>query len=135
MSLTITYTFAPNTLIRSAYMNQNFDDCANAHNTHIALVTAHGSLVSTAIDYTVAAGVTCVIVSSTAVARTISIPAARLASNAPLAIKDGSGAAGTNNITIDTGGAETIDGFDEVVICEDGGAFALRSDGSNWWIM
>ncbi|MBK2124816.1 phage head spike fiber domain-containing protein [Fangia hongkongensis] len=46
-------------------------------------------------------------------------------------VKDESGGAGTNNITIDTEGSETIDGATSVVISVNYGAVRLYSDGSN----
>ncbi len=46
-------------------------------------------------------------------------------------VKDESGGAGTFNITIDTEGAETIDGEASVDIVADFGDLIMYSDGSN----
>ena len=50
-------------------------------------------------------------------------------------IKDQSGNAGTNNITIATGGSETIDGDATLVIAADFGGVVLYSNGSNWFVL
>lgn len=49
-------------------------------------------------------------------------------------VKDEAGAAGTNNITIDTAGAETIDGNATYTINVDYGAINIMCDGSNFFI-
>lgn len=49
-------------------------------------------------------------------------------------IKDESGAAGTNNITIDGDGTETIDGTTTRVINTNYGSMNIISDGTNWYI-
>jgi len=51
-----------------------------------------------------------------------------------LIIKDVGGAAGTNNITIDPNGSETIDGEATVVIAANSGSVMLFCDGSNYFI-
>ena len=51
-----------------------------------------------------------------------------------LTIKDAGGLAGTNNITIDTEGAEKIDGSDTAVIAANYNAINLYCDGTNWFI-
>jgi len=49
-------------------------------------------------------------------------------------IKDAGGNAGTFNITIDTQGAEKIDGENTLVIDSDYASFTLYSDGAHWFI-
>ena len=51
-----------------------------------------------------------------------------------ITIKDEDGNAATNNITIDTEGAETIDGAASKTIVTDYGRISVYSDGSNWFI-
>lgn len=68
--------------------------------------------------------------------RTLTISTATIALGTPssvlkLTINDESGGAGTNNITIDTEGAETIDGASSVAIVVGSGVIRLYSDGSN----
>ena len=64
---------------------------------------------------------------------TITLPTAQLRSGRVYTIKDESGSASSNNITIATEGAETIDGSATDTISEDYGAKAYYSDGSNWF--
>lgn len=73
-------------------------------------------------------------VTDTSVTRTITIQTADIVVGRIFIIKDESGAAGTNNITIDTQGAETIDGAASVAITADFGAARLYSDGSNLFL-
>ena len=62
------------------------------------------------------------------------LPTAQTVSGRTIIIKDAGGNAGTNNITIDTEGAETIDGAGTLVINSDYSSVSLYSDGSNWFI-
>jgi hypothetical protein len=73
-------------------------------------------------------------VTSTASARTITISTADIIAGRQFVIKDESGAAGTNNITIDTEGSEKIDGVDTVVISTNYGSVNIYSDGTNLFI-
>lgn len=50
-------------------------------------------------------------------------------------IKDESGLAGTNNITIETEGSETIDGSSNYIISNNYGSVSLASNGSNLFII
>lgn len=43
MAISITYSFSPNTTIRSADVNQNFTDCVSWSTTHEADTTTHGA--------------------------------------------------------------------------------------------
>lgn len=52
-----------------------------------------------------------------------------------ITIKDASGNASINNITIDTEGSELIDGDTTAIISGDYDAITLYSDGSNWFII
>lgn len=53
----------------------------------------------------------------------------------PLRIMDISGAAATNNITINRAGADTIDGLTSLTISGNYGAFALRVTPSSNWVI
>ena len=64
----------------------------------------------------------------------LTLPTAQTVSGRIIVIKDAGGNALTNNITIDTEGAETIDGSATVVINSNYTSISLYSDGSNWFI-
>ncbi len=70
-------------------------------------------------------------VTDTSIARTITIPTADIVAHRIWLIKDESGAAGTNNITVASQGAETFDGAATVVISANYGVARLYSDGTN----
>ena len=73
-------------------------------------------------------------VTDTSAARTITISTAHIATGRLFTIKDESGAAGTNNITIATEASETIDGAATAVISTDYGSLELYSDGTDLFI-
>jgi hypothetical protein len=52
-----------------------------------------------------------------------------------LTIKDETGNAATNNITVDTEGAETIDGAASKTVSTNYGYISVYSDGSNWFVV
>ena len=64
---------------------------------------------------------------------TITLPTAEVISGRHILIKD-TGNAGTNNITIDTEGSETIDGAATLIINGNYSGVALYSNGTNWFI-
>jgi hypothetical protein len=65
----------------------------------------------------------------------LTLPTAQVIEGRTIVIKDAGGNAGTNNITIDTEGSETIDGSATNVINTNYGYVTLYSDGSNWFII
>lgn len=65
----------------------------------------------------------------------LTLPTAQTVAGRTIVIKDAGGNAGTNNITIDTEGAQTIDGAATLVISSDYESFTLTCDGSNWFII
>ena len=71
---------------------------------------------------------------STGAVTALTLPTAQVVAGRVLVIKDAAGNAATNTITIDTQGAETIDGAATFVINSNYGAINLYSDGSNWFV-
>ena len=65
----------------------------------------------------------------------LTLPTAQVVDGRTIVIKDAGGNAGTNNITIDTQGAETIDGAATSVINTDYDSVTLYCDGTNWFII
>lgn len=65
----------------------------------------------------------------------LTLPTAQCTSGRLIHIKDAGGNASVNNITVDTEGAETIDGAATAVINGDYDAITLYSSGSNWYII
>ena len=66
---------------------------------------------------------------------TITIPSTEVENGRLITIKDVGGNAGTNNITINTGGAETIDGNSSFVLNNNYQSVTLISDGTGWYIV
>lgn len=90
---------------------------------------------SSAVSYVVLTNNFQIIITDTSVARTVTLPAAP-ATNQQFRIKDGSFAAGTNNITVEVaGGVKTIDGALTAVINIDGGYMTVMYDGTNYLIV
>lgn len=66
---------------------------------------------------------------------TITIPSAQRRQGRRISIKDSGGNAGTNNVTIATGGSETIDGAATAVLSTDYESVDLICNGTNWFII
>ena len=64
----------------------------------------------------------------------ITIPSALLTLGHTFTIKDAAGNAATNNITVSTGGSETIDGAASRVVSNNYESLTFYSDGNNWFI-
>jgi hypothetical protein len=88
---------------------------------------------TTATSATVGAKAAVVWVTSTAAPRTITLPAPSV--DRAVLVKDTSNNAAVNNITVDTPGAETIDGAATYVINVNRGWVHLSSDGTNWAVI
>ncbi len=74
-----------------------------------------------------------VLVISASLAITITLPPAIDMINRLLYVKDISGNAAANNITVDADGAETIDGAATSVISSNYGIIMLYCNGENWY--
>jgi len=72
-------------------------------------------------------------VTSTAAARTITLPTAVGSAGKVYIVKDESGGAATNNITIATTSSQTIDGAASGTISTNYGLSKVYSDGANWF--
>jgi len=70
----------------------------------------------------------------TAAVTSLTLPTAETEEGRIIVIKDAGGNAGSNNITIDTEAAQTIDGSATLVINGDYDSVSLYCDGSNWFI-
>lgn len=81
------------------------------------------------------AGETFIGVTDTSIARTITLDTDDVVDGRMIIIKDESGAAGTNNITIATEAAETIDGASTITINANFGVARVYSDGTNWFTL
>jgi hypothetical protein len=64
---------------------------------------------------------------------TVTLASAMAEDGAEVVIKDEGGNAGTNAVTIDTEGGETIDGSASITIASNYGVQRLYSDGTNWF--
>ena len=62
----------------------------------------------------------------------INLPSASSRNGYPIAIKDISGAAGTNNITINRNGSDTIEGLTSIVITAAWGGYSLYPVSGGW---
>lgn len=109
--------------------------------TQINAIVSGGGTFTSAVNFdrtatavsTNSANQTIIGVTSTAAARTITLLTADMVNGRVMIIKDESGGAGTNNITIATQGAETIDGVNSIDIVVNYGVIRVYSDGSNWF--
>ena len=72
---------------------------------------------------------------ATGAVTSLTLPTAQTVAGRRITIKDAGGNAGTFSITIDTEGAQTIDGSATAVINGDYGDVTLYCDGSNWFII
>ena len=64
----------------------------------------------------------------------LTLPTAQSVAGRTVIIKDAGYNANTNNITVDTEGAETINNGASVIISGDGDSVSVYSDGTNWHI-
>lgn len=85
-------------------------------------------------DYTVLKDDFYVGVTDTTIARTLTLPPIEsVFLDAMMIVKDESGGAGANNITIDGDGAETIDGAATKVINANYGVFRIKRGPTQWF--
>lgn len=131
-------TAGPGVLYADTTNGQLYVKNTGTGNTGWTLLNSAG-LVSTvavaAATHTLGAGEIRLRVTYTATgAVTVSLATSETNDGRWLVVKDAGGNAGTNNITIVTEGAETIDGNASAIISGDYDSLTLFSDGSNWFI-
>ena len=127
MTLAYTYTLSNGTTANATHVQTNFDDAKTYVNALLALesqvsVSSNVSLTNKALHLV-----------STAAARTLTLPAP--STTLALLVKDVTGSAATNTITINPNGAQTIDGQSSVVVDYNYGAVMIISDGSNYFVI
>jgi hypothetical protein len=71
----------------------------------------------------------------TAAVTSLTLPTAQTIEGRTIVIKDAGINATTNNITIDTEGAQTIDGDGSLIMSTDAESVTLYCDGSNWFVI
>lgn len=107
--------------------------------THTGLLVANGGLglknVVSAVSYTALTTDVIIGITDTTAARTVTLYAASGNAGKILIVKDQSGAAATNNITIDGNASENIDGALTKAINTNYGSMTLYCDGVNWFIV
>ena len=112
---------------------------AHPNLTPTSSVSLYGSFAletyETATSVTLGSGGAICYVTSTASARTITLPPAGDCPDRVYWIMDKSGGAGTNHITIQPDGAELINAQATYVINKNYGGVVIQSDGSNWYIL
>ena len=72
---------------------------------------------------------------ATGAVTSLTLPTAQVLAGRIIWVKDAGGNASANNITIDTEGAETIDGNAQFILNSDYEEIAIYSDGSNWFLL
>lgn len=124
-------TAAPGDIIRSSVWNAIFTDISDA----LTLLgeQLYGSTTVTGATYSPLATDTFILVNR-AGAVTVNLPPSADRDGYPLALKDISGAASTNNITLDCDGVETIEGLATVTINVDYGGYCLFPVTGGWVI-
>lgn len=70
---------------------------------------------------------------ATGAVTSLTLPTAQVVAGRIAIVKDAGGNAGTNNITVDTEGAQTIDGVSTYVINSNYQSASLYCDGTNWF--
>jgi hypothetical protein len=83
-------------------------------------------------DHTALRSAGIIVYTSLTAARTVSLPSAVMLRGKEITIKDGAGAAGSYNITLDGSGSETIDGAATLAIKVNYGSVTVKSNGANW---
>ena len=113
---------------RAEVFNINSDGDTTAARSYVHRTQLDGA--SAALDY----GITSRVQTSLGTF-TMTLPTAASLPGRRVTIKDIDGNASTNNITIDTTAAETIDGSATATISANFGVLEFESDGANWYVI
>lgn len=114
---------------------------AGAYGYYLKMAADQGAsnsekVTDTAVSYSAKSSDSIVAVTDTSAARTITLPnAATVGKGRTITVKDTSGGAGTNNVTLSVSGGGTIDGSASQKINVNYGAYKLYSDGANWKVL
>lgn len=122
-------TAAPGDIIRSATWNAIFTDISNAL-TSLGQAL-YGTTTVTTTPYVPLATDTFLLM-NVAGAAVVNLPTAASRAGYPLVIKDISGAASTNNITINRNTADTIDGLTSIALNVDYEGYSLHPITGGW---
>jgi PPE-repeat protein len=125
-------TAAPGDLIKSATWDAIFTDLSSAL-TLLGQQLYGTTPVTSSSPYVPVATDTFVLI-AVAGAYTVNLPTGASRIGYPLIIKDGTGTANTNNITINANGSDTIEGHASVVINASYGAYFLYPVSGGWII-
>jgi hypothetical protein len=99
------------------------------------IIRGYASIDDTDSPYTATTSQSIIGCDSSSGAITINLPAAASATAGfCFKVKDEAGSAGTNNITLDPNGSETIDGETTVVMNSNFQSITIYTNGSNWFI-
>ena len=119
----------------SSNLTFNGTTLTTAGNTHLSGGLVHKRTAITAATYTILVSDYYLGVDSTSNPITLTLPAASAATEGQtFAVKDESGQAGSNNITLARSGGDTIDGDVSQLIESPYGSVMLYTDGANWFV-
>lgn len=124
-------TAAPGDVIRSSIWNSVFTDLSNAL-TLLGTQLYSTTPVTTTPYVPLSTDATLLV--NVGGASVINLPSAASRDGYPVLVKDTSGAAATNNITINRDGTDTIDGLTNIKITSNYGAYWLQPITGGWII-
>jgi hypothetical protein len=99
--------------------------------------TSHDGVITEVADaaHTATTGEGVIVYTSLTAGRTVNLPDATTCRGKEIVVKDYAGSAGTNNITLDGFGSQTIDGSATKAINSNYGALKVKSNGANWFTL
>jgi hypothetical protein len=117
------------------FQNGNFGFGTSSPNSGLAINSSVSVKRTTVADanYTILSTDYLIVYTSLTTGRTATLPTAVSITGREYVVKDETGSAGTNNITIATTGGQTIDGAATKVINANYGVVKVYSNGANWF--